>query len=57
MNSTVDERFETQVLDVCGVYHAAPQWAEQLIRVVSTDEMTGVQALERKHPDVPMTPG
>jgi transposase len=57
LNSVVDERFETQVIDVCGVYHAAPQWAEQLIRVVSTDEMTGVQALERKAPDLTMTPG
>jgi hypothetical protein len=24
---------------------------------VSTDEKTGIQALERKHPDVPMGPG
>ena len=56
MNSAVDERFATQVIDVCQVYHAAPQWAEQLVRVVSTDEMTGVQALERKAPDLAMTP-
>lgn len=26
-------------------------------RVLSTDEMTGVQALERKHPTLPMMPG
>ena len=26
-------------------------------RVMSTDEMTGVQALERKHPTIPMGPG
>ena len=26
-------------------------------RVVSTDELTGVQALERKHPSLPMMPG
>ena len=26
-------------------------------RVVSTDELTGVQALERKHPDLPLAPG
>ena len=57
MNSKVDERFETQVIDVCQVYHDAPQWAKQLVRVVSTDEMTGVQALERKAPDLTMTPG
>src|SRR5687767_10507397 len=26
-------------------------------RIVSTDELTGVQALERKHPDLPLAPG
>ena len=26
-------------------------------RVLSTDELTGVQALERKHPGLPMQPG
>jgi hypothetical protein len=26
-------------------------------RVLSTDELTGVQALERKHPDLPLAPG
>jgi transposase len=31
--------------------------AQQGERVVSTDELTGVQALERKHPGLPMTPG
>jgi len=31
--------------------------AERHERVVSTDEMTGVQALERLHPSLPMEPG
>jgi transposase len=31
--------------------------AAQGERVVSTDELTGVQALERKHPGVPLAPG
>jgi hypothetical protein len=26
-------------------------------QTVSTDELTGVQALERKHPGLPLTPG
>ena len=26
-------------------------------RVISTDELTGVQALERKHPGLPLAPG
>jgi putative transposase len=39
------------------LYQAAPQLAAQGERVLSTDELTGVQALERKHPGLPMTPG
>lgn len=31
--------------------------AEQGERVLSTDELTGVQALERKHPNLPLRPG
>jgi len=31
--------------------------AEQGERVLSTDELTGVQALERKHPGLPLAPG
>jgi transposase len=57
LNSAPDAQFETKVIDVCQVYHDAPQLAEQFIRVLSTDEMTGVQALERKSPTLTMTPG
>jgi putative transposase len=39
------------------LYREAPTLAEQGERVVSTDELTGVQALERKHPGLFMTPG
>jgi len=45
------------VADVCALYQAAPQLAERGERVVSTDELTGVQALERKHPGLPLAPG
>ncbi len=31
--------------------------AQQSERILSTDEMTGVQALERKYPKLPMAPG
>ena len=51
-----DEQFEAKVADVCALYQAAPQLAEQGERVVSTDELTGVQALERKHPGLPLAP-
>ena len=40
-----------------GLYRAAPQLAERGERIVSTDELTGVQALERKHPGLPLAPG
>ena len=42
---------------ICTVYHEAPARAEQGERTVSTDELTGVQALERKHPSLPLAPG
>ena len=34
-------------MDICTLYEAAPQLAAAGERVVSTDEMTGVQSLER----------
>jgi transposase len=39
------------------VYQAAPAAAEQGVRTVSIDEMTGIQALERAAPSLPMQPG
>ena len=39
------------------MYRQAPELAQQNERVFSTDEMSGVQALERKHPKLPMAPG
>lgn len=43
--------------DVCGLYRDAPVLAARGERIVSTDELTGVQALERTHPPLPMAPG
>jgi len=42
---------------LCAVYHAAPAVAEQGGQTVSIDEMTGIQALERAAPSLPMKPG
>ena len=39
------------------MYAKAPQRAKQGERTISLDELTGVQALQRKHPDLPMQPG
>lgn len=49
--------FEIKVSDINGLYEQAPELAKQGQRIESTDEMTGVQALERKHPDLPILPG
>ena len=40
---------DRKIRDVCTVYTEAPTRAEQGERTVSTDELTGVQALERKY--------
>jgi hypothetical protein len=42
---------------VCDLYERAGELAERGIHVVSTDEKTGIQALQRLHPDVAMGPG
>jgi len=39
------------------LYQRAPALAAEGERVVSTDELTGVQALERLHPGLPLAPG
>jgi hypothetical protein len=49
--------FDDKVNDINQVYQRAPELAKQGQRIESVDEMTGVQALERKHPDLPMLPG
>lgn len=52
-----DERLDEKVGDINSLYRQAVNLEKQGERVVSTDELTGVQALERKHPDLPMRPG
>jgi transposase len=46
-----------KITDICGVYRAAPTLAAQGDRIVTTDELTAIQALERKHPGLPLAPG
>ncbi len=52
-----DPHREETVKAVCSLYQEAPPLAEQGEHTVSTDEMTGVQALERKHPGLPLAVG
>lgn len=57
MTPEPDAQFDEKVEDINALYRQAPELAQQGERVLSTDEMTGVQALERKHPGLPMVPG
>lgn len=50
-------RLAEQVETICAVYAAAPALHAQGGHVVSTDEMTGIQALERAAPTLPVRPG
>jgi hypothetical protein len=52
-----DPKREETIRTICQVYHKAPVLSRQGERTVSTDELTGVQALERKHPGLPLVPG
>jgi transposase len=52
-----DAQFDAKVTDICTLYQTAPTRAAQGERIMSTDELTGVQALERKHPGLPLAPG
>jgi hypothetical protein len=52
-----DPDFESQCADICDVYHGAAVATAEPVRVISVDEMTGVQALERIAPALPMVAG
>lgn len=51
------EQYEADVRNVCGIYKEAQCHHEQGTYVISTDEKTGIQALERLHPTMPSRPG
>jgi hypothetical protein len=51
-----DPAFDAKCADICAVYQAAAG-ADETHRTVSIDEMTGIQALERAAPGLPMKPG
>lgn len=44
-------------MEGCNLYAKASMRANNGERTISIDELTGVQALERTHPDLPMQPG
>lgn len=51
------ETFAAKVNEICSLYLASTDLMEENTCVVSTDEMTGVQALEHKYPDKLPLPG
>ena len=59
LNAKYDNReeFDQDVRRVCKTYEQAPGLREQGVNTISTDEKTGIQALERAAPDKPMKPG
>ena len=59
LNPKIDDPVEHQaaVARVCEIYKQAPELAKQGTHVVSSDEKTGIQALERAAPTRPARPG
>jgi hypothetical protein len=49
--------FKQQVTQVCQLHQQALELYRQGIHLISTDEMTGIQALEPAHETLPMKPG
>src|SRR6266446_8216839 len=57
LTEVADARRDEKIVEGCEVYAQAPERAKGGERSISMDELTGVQAIERKHPDLPMQPG
>lgn len=59
LNPEIDDReaFAEQAQALCALYLAAPSLHGEGVHLVSTDEKTGIQALECKHPTKPTVPG
>jgi transposase len=56
LTKVADSQREEKICEGCQLYASATERARHGERTISLDEMTGVQALERKHPDLPMQP-
>jgi transposase len=57
LNAEPDPQSDEKIADINELYRTAQERAEHGEATMSTDEMTGVQALEPKHPDRPLQPG
>lgn len=58
LNANPDDpiEFRQQITYICQLHQQAKELLTQGIHLVSTDEMTAIQALERTHPTLPMKP-
>jgi transposase len=52
-----DPDFDAKAHDICQLYVQAPRLHQHGELVVCTDEKTGMQILQRKHPTIPVQPG
>ena len=52
-----DPAFERKCAEICALYQEAASAAQEQVRTVCVDEMSGIQALERIAPSLPMRPG
>jgi hypothetical protein len=57
LNQEPDVDAVEKIEDICGLYAQAQALLEAGERVLSSDEKTGIQALEHKHPILPMRVG
>lgn len=59
LNSTEKDQdvFDRQCNEVCDIYNKARQLHEQGVHVISNDEKTGIQALEKTHKTLSAVPG
>lgn len=55
MNAKADARKDERIADICKVYRECANRDDEI--AVSVDEITGIQALERIAPDLPLAPG
>lgn len=51
------DTYARKVNEICGLYRDARELSREGSHIISTDEMTGVQALEHKYPDKLPLPG
>ena len=51
------EQYQADVEKLCATYLTAPELAAEGAHIISTDEKTGMQALERLHRTKPVRPG